>query len=242
MKINYLSITFWFDIFTNHNDLITPLKDVFNDEFETYNIRSELSNNLLIPILTSINTQQMTNISVTQINLQYNVDKIEWNDFHTFKEKALNLYDALINSGVHVLHTAVYMNVEMEDNSPLEKITKNIINKKLCTDDLVDVSLKFGKKHEDLFYKIINVLNKKQIKIINKLDEYGRNTPIPLISWNDSKVEKEIIEIQYEINDKYSFDHTKDYHTTDFYLNKMLYLLENDIKDDINNLIDKGEF
>ncbi len=242
MKINYLSITFWFEVFTNHDTLITPLKEVFQNEFETYSVRSDLSNNLLIPIVTAINSKMITNISVSQINLQYNIDKIDFNDFSSFNEKILNLYDALINSGVKILHTSSYINVEMEDDYPLEKITKNIITKKLCSEDLVDVSLKFGKKHEDLFYKIINVLNKKQIKIINKFDENGRNIPIPLVSWNDSKVEREIIEIQYEINDKYSFDHTKDYHTTEFYLNKMLYLLENDLKDDINNLIEKGEF
>ena len=31
-------------------------------------------------------------------------------------------------------------------------------------------------------------------------------------------VENEIIDISYEINDKYSFDFTKNYHTTEFYL------------------------
>ena len=44
-----------------------------------------------------------------------------------------------------------------------------------------------------------------------------------------------------EINDKYSFDFTKNYHTTDFYLNKMLYILINDFQDEINDFID-GKF
>ena len=58
----------------------------------------------------------------------------------------------------------------------------------------------------------------------------------------DAILENEIIDISYEINDKYSFDFTKNYHTTEFFLNKMLYVLEQDLEKDINNLIYKGVF
>ena len=49
-------------------------------------------------------------------------------------------------------------------------------------------------------------------------------------------------DISYEINDKYSFDFTKNYHTTEFFLNKMLYLLENNYESDVKNLLEKGNF
>ena len=66
--------------------------------------------------------------------------------------------------------------------------------------------------------------------------------PIPLISWNGAFVENEIIDISYEINDKYSFDFTKNYHTTEFFLNKMLYLLESNYENDIKSLLEEGIF
>lgn len=242
MKINYFSITFWFKIYNNQENMLTPLKETFKDEFSNYNIRTLSSNNLFIPIINAINPNLKTNLSISQINLQYNMDKVTKKDFNNFKEKMLKLFENLMNIGVEVQHTAICVNVDMDDSNALNKLTKNIINKKICSKDLVDVSLKFGKKYEDLFYKIINLLNKKQIKINNQVDEQGRQIPIPLISWHNSIIDKEIIEVQYEINDKYSFDFTNNYHTTEFYLNKMFYILEQDMESDINTLISKGEF
>ena len=201
MKANYFSITFWLNIYDNHEKL-----------------------------------------SISHIDLQYNADKVELEEFSNFKEKVLNLYESLTNNGVQILHTAICMDIDIEDKDALKSLVKNTINPKLYTKDLIDASLKFGKKHEDLFYKIITILNKKQLKINEMVDEKGRSLPIPLVSWYDSKVEKELINIQYEINDKYSYDFTKNYHTTEFYLNKMLYLLENDLQSDIDNLLNKGEF
>ena len=66
--------------------------------------------------------------------------------------------------------------------------------------------------------------------------------PLPLTSWYGAKDDGEIIEISYEINDKYSFDFTKNYHTTEFYLNKMIYVFESDLESDIDLVIKKGEF
>ncbi len=241
MKFNYFSITFWFKIYNNPENLIVPLRDSFKEEFTNYNIRSEIPNNLFIPIINAMNPDLRTNLSISQINLQYNMDRVTKNDFNNFKEKILKLYENLTEAGIEIEHTAICINTDLEEKNALDKLTKNIINKKICTNDLVDVSLKFGKKHEDLFYKIINLLNKKQIKINNVVDDKGRNIPIPLIPWNNSLIEKELIEIQYEINDKYSFDYTKNYHTTEFYLNKMFYILEQDMESDIENLITKGE-
>ena len=108
---------------------------------------------------------------------------------------------------------------------------------KIVNDNFVDATIKIGEKHEDLFYKIFTILNKKKIKLPRKVDEQGRLIPIPLISWNGSFVENEIIEISYELNDKYSFDFTKNYHTTEFHLNKMLYLIENNYLEDIKDFI-----
>ena len=75
-----------------------------------------------------------------------------------------------------------------------------------------------------------------------EVDDKGRFIPLPLISFNGSFVENEMIDISYEINDKYLYDFTKNYSTTEFYLNKMLYLLFSDIESDINNILEKGKF
>jgi hypothetical protein len=241
MRINVFSITFWFNIFDNHNDILEELKSFFKDEYNTLEVHN-MQDNYLAPVITAINNNQKTNFAFSQINFQYNMEDVTFDDFSTFKEKALKILEFLKANGVEVLHTAVFINGEEEKNDALAAITNKTLNFSICSDDLIDVTLKFGKKYEDLFYKIVTLLNKKQLKIPQLIDSAGRNIPIPLISWNGSTIESEIIEISYEMNDKYSFDYTKDYKTTEFYLNKMLFLIEENFKDDIQKLLENGKF
>ncbi len=242
MKINYLSITFWFDIFTKHEEIIPILNQYLKKEFPNFNIISEPIDDLTNPIIIGFNKEEHSRLTISKINLQYTMETDDFAKIPLFKENALNLMDFLIEADFHVFHTAIFLNGEMANKKALEEITKNTLNKKLIDDDLIDVSLKLGKKTEDLFYKIISILNKKQVKIPKKVNEDGFNLPIPLISWREVIMEQELIDVCYEINDKYSFDFTKNYHTTPFYLNKMLYLLEHDFLDDVDNLIKKGKF
>lgn len=240
MNINYFSVTFWFNIYDKHKDILEILQKELKDEYNNFNILN-YTNNLIAPILTAINSQKKTNLSFSQINLQYNMDKVSLNDLNEFKEKTLNLFEILTSNGIEIAHSAIFVNGEIVDENALYNITKNTMSKKLCSENLVDMTLKLGIKHEDLFYKIITLLNKKQIKLPQKIDELGRPIPIPLISWNGAFIENEIIEISYEINDKYLFDFTKNYHTTEFYLNKMLYILNENFESDIQNIIENGE-
>ena len=241
MKINFFSITFWFNIFNEHNDILEEFQEALKDEYDKFNVFG-ISDNYVKPVISAINNKKKTNLSFSQINLQYNMDNVSLDNFDEFKEKSLQLLELLNNCDIEVLHTAIFINGELVDENALEKISKHTISSSLYDDNLIDMTLKLGKKHEDLFYKIVTILNKKQIKLPQKADSQGRMIPIPLISWNGSLIENELIDISYEINDKYLFDFTKDYHTTEFYLNKMLYILSENFTEDINNIIDKGIF
>lgn len=241
MKTNYFSITFWFNIFNNHSGVLAILQNELKDEYEKFSVFN-YTENLAAPIITAINDKKMTNIAFSQINLQYNMDKVVFDDLGEFKEKCLKLFDILISMGIKVLRTSIFVNGEIVDDEALQTIAKNTISSKLCNNDLVDVTLKLGKKQEDLFYKTISIVNKKQIKLPQIIDEEGHEMPIPLIPWNGALVENEIIDISYEINDKYSYDFTKNYHTTEFYLNKMLYLLSENILADVKTILEKGKF
>ena len=241
MKINCFSITFWFNIFDNHKEILSLFQEKFKNEYDNFNIKT-LDNNLLSPVITAFNNEKMTNISMSQINLQYNMDKVTMENFGDFKSRCLEIFEILTTTNVEIAHTAIFVNGEIVSENALELITAKTINNQIIDENLIDTTLKFGKKEEDLFYKIITILNKKQIKLPKKVDEYGRLIPIPLISWNGAFVENEIIDVSYEINDKYSFDFTKNYHTTEFFLNKMLYLLETNFESDIESLLENGKF
>lgn len=240
MQLNYFSVTFWFNIYQKHNEILNLFQENFKEEYNSFSVFN-YTDNLVAPIIRGVSSHKKTNISFSQINLQYTMDDISLDNFKEIKENTQKIFEFLVSNNIQVSHTSLYLNGELIDDDALNVITNNTISNTIKSDDLVDISLKLGKKHEDLFYKIINILNKKKLKIPETIDDSNRLQPIPLISWHDAKIENEIIEFSYEINDKYSFDFTKNYHTTDFYLNKMLYILTNDFQDELNNLIN-GKF
>ncbi len=242
MKINFVSITFWFNIFENHQEILTSLNESLANEYSNFNVLNGNSSNLFTPVVTAVNEEKKTSMAFSKINFQYNIEGIQMKDFAFFKEKALNIFEFFEKNQIEILHTAIFVNGETICDNAFDKISKHTINESLVSDDLIDMTLKLGKKQEDLFYKIVSILNKKQLKLPQKIDEKGRLIPVPLISWYNAETEAELFEISYEINDKYSFDYTKNYHTTEFYLNKMLYLLENELEKDVTNIIEKGTF
>ena len=202
MKINCFSVTFWFNILDNSSELLEALQSEVKEyqKYEVYNI----TNNLLSPIISGVNNDLKTNIVLSQINLQYNMNNVSLDDVNMIKEKVLTLFNMLQNNNIKILHTALFINSEMIQDNSLDKIDK-LLNKKLKSSELLDVSVKLSKCYEEIFYKIITIFNKKQIKLPRVLDDNGREVPIPLISFNGSFVENELIDISYEINDKYLF-------------------------------------
>ena len=239
MKINCFSVTFWFNMFTNHLEVLNELSSSLKDEFSNFKIYND-NPNIFAPVIEA-HEKWKKHLTFSKINFQYTLENVTSKDFKKFKEMVFILFD-ILTKYLEVAHSALYINIEVEDKEALKTITDKTISSKFYTDDLIDISLKLGKKEEDLFYKIVTILNKKELQIKPQTTTDGLEVPLPLISWYDSKVGKEIIEIAYEINDKYSFDFTKNYHTTDFYLNKMLYILEHSLENDITNVLKKGKF
>ena len=238
MKPNFLSITFWFNIYDDHQKFIDIINDNLANEFTEIKVYEQDDNNLFKPKLTAFNRQSNNNLTFSKVNLQYNMELIDRNKF---SDIALKIYEMLVDNGIVVMHTAIYAEVELVDNNALKTITQNLLNSSISGQDLIDVNLHFGIKCEDAFYKIISLMNKRQIELPRKYDSLNREIPIPLISWMDATLKDEVIDISYEINDKLLFDTEKNYHTELAYLNKMLYILKNNLEDDINSLINKGK-
>ncbi len=238
MKPNFLSITFWFNIYDDHQKFIDIINNNLVNEFTEIKVYDQDDNNLFKPKLTAFNRQNNNNLTFSKVNLQYNMELI---DINKFSDIALKIYEMLADNGIVVMHTAIYAGVELVDNNALKTITQNLLNSSVSGQNLIDVNLHFGIKCEDAFYKIISLMNKRQIELPRKYDSLNREIPIPLISWMDATLKDEVIDISYEINDKLLFDTEKNYHTELAYLNKMLYILKNNLEDDINSLINKGK-
>lgn len=237
MKVNCFSVTFWFNVFDSHSEILPILQEKLKEEYNKFNVFN-YTENLFAPIISAVNNKKMTNILFSQINLQYIMDKVTIENFEDFKEIVLNLFEILTDNNIEVAHSAIFMNGEVIDDNALKTITQNTIKEKICDENLVDINLKIGKKYEDSFYKVITLVNKKQIKLPQQIDVKGRAVPIPLISWNGAFVENEIIDISYEINDKYLFDFTKNYKSTEFHINKMLYIMQLDLENDVIEMLE----
>ena len=63
---------------------------------------------------------------------------------------------------------------------------------------------------------------------------------MPLISLYDAKMEKEYISINYELNDKYSFDKENEYLCSTEVFDRMFQIVENDIKINIDKFLSSG--
>lgn len=239
MKNNYLTVIFWFNIFDKHTLFLDNLRLLFKEEFNNYTINN-FSGNILTPVLNANNPETKTSFSMSQINFQYVSENVK--NIGEIKEKMLELFETFKKNDIKILHTSIILNGEIDDSLTKVDFAKTMLNKNYDPDNLVDFTIRIGNKYEDLFYKIINVSNRTQLKIPQKRDDAGHVIPIPLVSWKNAILGKETLEINYEINDKYLFDNQKDYLTTEFYLNKMFFVLENDYHDDVDNLINSGKF
>jgi hypothetical protein len=88
------------------------------------------------------------------------MDNVDIRDFANFNNACLKFYDILTSNNILIKHSAILVNGELIDKNALETISKKFLKDNISDDDFVDVSLKIGKKHEELFYKIVSVLNK----------------------------------------------------------------------------------
>ena len=208
MKINCFSVTFWFNIYLDHDEILKDFNSELKEEYPNFTISNTDNNNLLTPLIMASNSEKKSNLTISRINLQYTLEDTNFTSFKHFKDITLKLLEILETNNITVLHSSLFISGEKEIDKALEVITKSTL----------------------------------QIKFPKKIDELGRVVPIPLIPWQEALEEQDILEVIYEINDKCSFDYEKNYHTTEFYLNKMLYILENDYESDIDSLIEKGEF
>lgn len=237
MNILHFGVTFWFNIYDDYSNLLEKLRQELQDEFSSFNYRSEESNNLLEPVITAINNEKKTNMHVTRISSQYNMDSVEFATFQEFQNKTLKLFNILNDFNVNVLYSSIVINAEKETNESLEIINNKLLNKDVVDENMAEIDIKLASIVDDQLYKIIRLINNKQIKLSKKIDSKNREVPIPLISLNESFLEKECILIDYELNDRYLYDFTKNYNTTEFYLNKMLYLAKENFMNDLENLI-----
>ena len=91
MNILHFGVTFWFNIYDDYKNLLENLSQELKDEFTSFNYSAEQNQNLLAPVISTINNEKRTNMHVTRISAQYNMDNVNLENYEEFKDKALKI-------------------------------------------------------------------------------------------------------------------------------------------------------
>lgn len=244
MKIKNIMVTFWFNKITDIKNKINYFEDDLSEYFHGINsIGVSADIDPLYPRLTATSDGGHTKLTVSMINLQittsfdneYNLDYSKC--FKYIKERITKIYNLFSKTlKIDILYGAILVLCEIEEKNPMNVIKKNLLSEKL-NGNYCESGVKIAEITDDKFYKNFSFNTTKEITIKKMLDNSQKEVIIPLISLRDATIEKESIIINYEINDKYSFDTKSNYNLNLDSLNTMLNIAQKDISIEITKKI-----
>lgn len=248
MRIKNIIITLWFEKF----DSLKEMSDTVNENLKMYfpvcqftSLPADLDPT--IPRITGQSGSGHSTFLMSTVNARiatkYDMNFSEDYDkcFEYIEERVKKLYELLNEKNVSVIYSAIFINLEKDAVNPINQIRKSLINKSIKNDNLNEIGMRMVSIDENNFYKIIAINNSRDYTIQKEL-KTGDNTIIfPLISLKDAQITNECISISYELNDKYSFDNKENYNNSMETLNKMLKKAKEDIKSNIEKLIEEKE-
>lgn len=132
------------------------------------------------------------------------------------------------------------VNLNKEAENPINDIENNLLNLNINNNNISELGMRVSVELEDKFYKIITVNNRKDFSMQKQIAPGQFEIIMPLISLYDAKMEKEYISINYELNDKYSFDKEKEYLCSNETFDRMFQVVEKDIKINIDDFLTNG--
>lgn len=244
MKINNIIITFWFnkiiDIKNKSTLFEAELKDFFNG-INSIGVPADI--NPEYPRLTAISDGGHTNLNISMINVQLNT-KFDNNYcsnyqmcFEYIKQRSEKIFEILSNKlNANIVYSAIMAICEIDDENPINVIKSHLLSEKL-NEDYCETGVKIAQIIDKKYYENITINSAQQITITQKMESGQNEIIMPLISLANSKIEKRSLIINYEINDKYSFDKNSEYHLEKDNFMDMLSIAENNINSKINEII-----
>lgn len=246
MKINNIVVTFWFnkviDIKNKLNIFEEELKDYFHG-INSIGVPADI--NPEYPRMTAVSDGGHTKLNISMINLQlmtnfdnnYNHDYSKC--FEYIEERTLKIFEILSSKlGLNILYGAIMSMCEIDSNKPVNQIKDNLLSNKM-TGDYCEAGIRTAEIINDKFYRNIVINSAKQITVTKKMEPGQNEIIMPLISLTESKVEKESIIINYELNDKYSFDTNSEYKLELSNFKEMISKAKKDIEEDLLKIINK---
>lgn len=238
MKIKTSTITFWFN---KQND-IKRYSEKFNTAlgshffpFNVFEIPATID--LLYPRMTTVSKSNHSNIEFSLINLRLNTvfDSNFELDIDScinyLKDRALLIYKTLIECGIDIVYSAVFIILDEKCDNPEKRIIQKFFNN-ADYKNIYEVGIRLTNTIDDKYYKILNINNNKSVKFQKIVSSNTTKEIIfPLLSLDEAEEIEDYLMTSVELNDKliYNRDHKHVTNEADF-----IEILER-IKEEISN-------
>lgn len=248
MKIRSIIVTLWFEKYNNIREIFDKFNNELNEYFPAFNLTNLPANvDPMIPRMSARSRSGHSMINLSNINMQLitNYDEKFNEDFKScleyIEKRIKKIYSVMIQSDFKILYSAILVNLDKDVDHPIEEIKNNLFNNNLSNNNFSEIGVKSSMVVNDKFYKIIVLNNSKEFTIKKEIKPGNFEIIMPLISLADAELVKEYISINYELNDKFSFDKNKEYNNSEKVINEMFNILKEDLNKNIEEFINSGK-
>lgn len=247
MKINNIIVTLWFNRYNNIKNIYEVFNEKLNEYFPVFNMSNLPSNfDPMIPRINAKSKSGHSTLNMSNINLQLITEYDEkFNEnfdscIEYIKIRANKIYNILLENNIKILYSAILVNLNKDAENPINEIKETLLKQNVDSSNFSELGMRVSMEIENKFYRIITVNNRKDFSMQKEITPGQFEIIMPLISLYDAKIEKEYISINYELNDKYSFDKEKEYLCNEENFNRMFEVVENDLKVNIDKFLNNG--
>ena len=246
MKINSVTINFWFkELLESPSTKVLELEDNLNSLFHNNFMYTDMpvKENIDIPRIQCLSEDKKLffTMSLVSCNLNIEVNDLDNDEIVLLINEDMQiLYDVLVD----VYHLEIlYSSIKFEANKQDDKVIDKLIKKyNLDKDGYEDVSIKEVKKIDDSYYECIVLSSSKEINFDITLpvanpkenDIYARSM---LLSTSEATIGKTLVNVNYEINDRLSFNNDKEYLSTKESIRGLIIELKDFVEKRLNKLL-----
>ena len=246
MKINSITINFWYkELLDSPSNKVFELEDNLNSLLHNHFMYSDMPSkeNIDIPRVQCISDDKKIYfiMSLVSATLTINVSEMDKDDIVLFVNENIQLlYDVLKDLyNLEIIYSSIKLEATKQDNKVIDKLVNKL---SLSKDDYEDLSFKEVKKVDDTYYECIVLNSSKEINFdiqvpVENPKENDLYTRSMLISTSEAKVGKVLLTVNYEINDRLSYNNDKDYLSTKESIRGLIIELKDFVEKRLNKLL-----
>lgn len=246
MNINSVTINFWFkELLESPSKKVLELEESLNSILHNNFMYSDMpvGDSIDIPRVQCISEDKKNYFTMSLVSCNLNIDVKDLDNDEIvllINEDIQILYDVLKDLyNLDIIYSSIKFEATKEDRKVVDKMIKKL---SLDNKDYEDLSFKEVRKIDNSYYECIVTSSSKEINFDIPLttsnpketDLYARSM---LISTSEANIGKTMITVNYEINDRLSFNNNKDYLCTKETIRGLIIELKNFINKELNKLL-----